>query len=446
MKKLFFFLITISFHVISFSQSLSEKLSQYFEAAQKAEIFNGSVMVAKGGNVLINKGFGFKNADAKTLNDSNTIYQIGSVTKQFTSTIILKLAEQGKLSLNDKLSKYFPDLPYAKEITIENLLTHTSGIYNYTNDTSFMQHDVEKAVSQQKIISMFKDKPLEFTPGSKFSYSNSGYMLLGYIIEKVTGKKYEKVVRENIFNPLGMTNSGFDFTHLNNTNRATGYDVIPGTASVKSMIVDSSVSFAAGAVYSTSRDMYKWNQSLLTEKILKKASLENAFKPRLSKYGLGLAIDTIEGKRIITHNGGIHGFLSHNTIIPADSISITILSNAGSANMGQIQKDVFSILYNKPYKLPEVHKAIAVNAAVLQQYAGEYELSPAFIITITLVDGSLKAQATGQPQFDLFAESENRFFLKVVDAQVEFVKNGKGEVDKLILHQNGQHLPGKKIK
>lgn len=444
--KFFFVLVTILFHVVSFSQSLSEKLNRYFEAAQKAGIFNGSVMIAKGGDILIDKGYGFKNFDAKTPNGANTIFQIGSVTKQFTSTIILKLAEQGKLSLNDKLNKYFPDFPNADKVTIENLLTHTSGIYNYTNDTSFMIHDVERSFNRQMLFTMIKDKPLEFEPGSKFSYSNSGYLLLGYIIEKVTGKKYERVVRAQIFTPLNMNHSGFDFTHLKSADKATGYSVITGTTATKSKIVDSSVSFSAGAIFSNLSDLYKWDQSLLTEKILKKGSLENAFKPRQSKYGLGWTIDTIEGRRLITHNGGIDGFLSHNSIIPADSISISILSNSLTAEIGQISKDVFSILYNKPYKLPEEQKEIAVDSIILKKFAGEYELAPNFKITVILVNGGLKAQATGQPQFDLFAKTENLFFVKVVDAQVEFVKNEKGEVEKLILHQNGQNIPGKKVK
>ncbi|HEX8277943.1 MAG TPA: serine hydrolase, partial [Segetibacter sp.] len=409
-------------------------------------IFNGSVLITKGGDILINKGYGFKNFETKTTNDPNTIFQIGSVTKQFTSTIILSLAEQGKLSLSDKLNKYFPDFPNADKVTIENLLSHTSGIYNYTNDTSFMAHDVEKAFNSQMLFAMIKNKALEFEPGSKFSYSNSGYLLLGYIIEKVTGKKYEQVVRQQIFTPLKMDHSGFDFTHLKNADKAIGYNAITATTATKSKIVDSSVSFSAGAIFSNLSDLYRWNQSLSTEKILKKGSIENAFKTRQSKYGLGWGIDTIEGRRIITHNGGIDGFLSHNTIIPADSISITILSNSLNAKIGQISKDVFAILYNKPYKLPEEQKEIAVDSVILKQYVGEYELAPTFKITVTQVNGGLKAQATGQPQFDLFAKNENTFFLKVVDAQVEFIKNDKGEVEKLILHQNGQNVPGKKVK
>jgi len=444
MKKIFLVLIAFIFKTATYSQSLADTLDHYFSESEKAQIFNGSVKIVRNGKILLDKGYGYSNVEKKSPNNANTIFQIGSVTKQFTSTVILKLAEQGKLSVSDKLNKYFPGFTNADKITIENLLTHTSGIYNYTNDTAFMQHDVEKAFNEQKLLDMIKDKPPGFEPGSKFSYSNSGYLLLGYIIEKVTGKKYEQVVREQIFVPLDMRNSGFDFTHLSNENKATGYNSLNPPS--KSLIVDSSVSFSAGAIYSTVEDMYKWNQAVARGNTLKAASLQNAFTPRLSKYGLGWGIDSLERKRLISHNGGIHGFLSSNSIIPEDSISITILSNSGSAKMGRVQKDVYAILYSKPYKLPELNKEVAVDTTILKHYVGVYELSPAFKITISLVNGALKAQATNQQQVDLFAKSDSLFFLKVVDAQVEFVNNEKGVVDKLILHQGGQSTPASKIK
>jgi CubicO group peptidase (beta-lactamase class C family) len=446
MKKLIICFTALLLHFVSFSQTIPDKLNEYFIAAQKAELFNGSVLVAEKGQLLLNKGYGYKNVVDKSLNDPNTIYQIGSVTKQFTATIILKLAEQKKLALDDKLTKYFPNLPNADKITIENLLAHTSGIWNYTKDQDFMRTGVEKPRDELGMLSLFKDKPLDFEPGAKYSYSNSGYVLLGYIIEKVTGKKYESVVREQIFQPLKMANSGFDFTHLASPDKATGYLALTTGNSTKSLIVDSSISFSAGAIYTTLDDLYKWDQSLSTEKILTKASLDNAFTPRLDNYGLGWSIYTVAGKKVVTHDGGIHGFLSHNSIIPSDDISITILSNSGSSSMNQLSKDVLAIVYKQPYKLPEVIKEIKVDINIMKKYVGEYELTPTFKIVVSILDGGLKAQATGQPQFDLFAKDENNFFLKVVDAQVEFVKNDKGEVDKLILHQNGAHQPAKKVK
>ena len=446
MKKFLLGFSCVMMGLISCTQTLPEKLDQYLAAAEKAGIFNGTVLITKGNGFLVNKGYGYKNVDTKTLNDANTIFQIGSVTKQFTAAVILKLVEQRKLSLSDKLSKYFPGFPHANSITIENLLSHTSGLYNYTNDGNFMQNEVEKTLSREQFIQMIKDKPLDFTPGSKYNYSNSGYMFLGYIIEDITKKKYEQVVREQIFNPLGMSHSGFDFRNLRSVDRAVGYNAIVEGVGSKAQVVDSTVSFAAGAIYTTTGNLYKWNQSVLTERILKKSSLENAFTPRLSGYGLGWVVTNIDDKKAIMHDGGIHGFTSSNIIIPSDSITVTIITNSGSSKMGQVGKELLAILFNKPYTIPEKKKEVKLDAMALAQFVGEYELAPTFKITITIKNDALVAQATGQPPFDLFAKSENVFFVKVVDAEVEFVKNDKGEVVSLILHQGGQNIPGKKIK
>lgn len=446
MKQLTLVILFVTVQFVSYSQTISYKLNEYFIAAQKADIFNGSVLIMEKGKVLLNKGYGFKNFEAKSLNDEQTIFQIGSITKQFTATLILKLAEQNKLSLSDKLVKYYPNFPNADKITIENLLTHTSGIWNYTNDKKFMETWVEKSIDEAGMVSLFKNKPLDFEPGTQYSYSNSGYILLGFIIQKVSGKKYGQMLRTQIFQPLQMYHSGLDFTHLISSNKATGYQSITTNNSAKSMIVDSSVSFSAGAIYSTTGDLYKWNHSLSTDRILNKKSLQNAFTPRLEKYGLGWITDTINGHPFISHDGGIHGFLAHNIVFPADSIFITILSNSNSSKVEQVGKDVEAILFNKPYNLPLAYKEIAIDTSILVKYVGAYELAPTFKIDISLVNGSLKAQATGQPQFDLFAKSETMFFLKVVDAQIEFIKNDQGETDQLILHQNGAHQPAKKVK
>ncbi len=425
---------------------VAKKLDEYFKAAQNAGMFNGTALVVEKGNTILNMGYGYKDAETKAPATANTIYQIGSVTKQFTAAVILQLAEQGKLKLDDKVSKYFPSLPNAERVRIENLLSHTSGYFNYTNLKNFMMNEVAKPIDQKGMFALFADSALGFEPGTKFSYSNSGYVILGYIIEKVTGKKYEQVVRKQIFTPLQMSHSGFDFTHLADADKAVGYNAFPGSNTTRSPIVDSTVSFSAGAIYSTVGDIYKWNQALSSEKILKKKSLQNAFTPRLNKYGFGWGIDTIDGRRMISHNGGIHGFVSHNSFFPNDNIYVTLLSNSGASKMDQVIKEVRSIVFGKPYALPQVLSEIKVDTGILFKYVGEYELSPAFIITVSLTNGSLKAQATGQPSFDLFAKTENIFFLKAVVAEVEFIKNDKQVVEKLILHQNGQHMQGRKIR
>jgi CubicO group peptidase (beta-lactamase class C family) len=407
--------------------------------------FNGVVFVAKGDKVLLEKGYGYKDYASKKLNDANGVYQLGSVTKQFTSTVILKLQEQGKLSVLDKLSKYVPDFPSGNSITIDQMLSHTSGIFNYTNDNRFLNNESLQHVEWSRLISLIESKPLSFVPGTKFEYSNSNYVILGHIIEQVTGKKYEEVVREIIFTPLQMTHSGFDFKYLKDTNKVVGYLSLNKTLQLVAPLVDSSASFAAGAMYSTVEDMYKWDRSLYTTKILSDASWQAAFKPHLNKYAYGWVIDTLNGKKTIGHNGGIFGFSSDFLRIPSDDICIIVLCNEG-ANLDPITKGLAKILYGLPYEIPQEKKSIELPEDVLKEYVGEYWVSNDVHIEVTLENGHLKGQMTNQVKVDLFAQRKDLFFLKVVDAQLEFMRDASGKVNKVVLYQGGGMIEAPKVK
>jgi CubicO group peptidase (beta-lactamase class C family) len=428
------------------AQTKEKKLDELLTAYTKINEFNGTALVAQKGTVLLNKGYGYKNAATDESNTENTIFQIGSITKQFTSAVILKLVEQKKLNLTDKLSKFYPAFPKGDSITIRQLLSHTSGIFNYTTDVQFMQSEAVKPANEKKMLALFINKPLDFSPGSNWSYSNSGYLLLGYVIEKVTKKPYEKVMREFILTPLQMNSSGFDFTHLKNKDKATGYFAIAGKNSTVAGIVDSSVSYAAGAIYSTTSDLLKWHKAVLNNTIIKRESIEKAFTPVKSKYGFGWIIDSIDGKRVTTHGGAIFGFNTNIARIESDDICIVLLNNTGNPKLGDITKDIFAVLYDKPYKLPEEKKVIKVAEEILKKYIGTYEVTPQFQITVTVEEGKLMGQATNQPKFELFAEKDNYFFIKAVEAEVEFVSDDKGVVEKLILYQGGRKTAALKIK
>ena len=427
------------------AQDLPGKMDTMLNAYARQFKFSGVAFVAKGGQVLLQKGYGYKNFAKKIPNDPMGIFQIGSVTKQFTATVILKLQEQGKLSVQDKLSKYITDFAGSDRITIEHLLRHTSGIYNYTNDNRFMNNESLKHVELERMISMMKEKPLEFQPGSKFSYSNSNYILLGYIIQKVSGKPYEQMVREVIFTPLAMSQSGFDFKNLKDTNRVTGYLAIENNLQLVAPIVDSSASFAAGAMYSSASDLYKWHNALYTDKVVSKASLEKAFTPKLGKYGYGWIIDSVAGKRIITHGGGIFGFTANILRIPADDVCIILLCNEG-ADLSAISKGLVNIIYGLPYDVPQEKKSVQLPDDVLKTYVGEYWVSEDYKVFITLENGQLKAQVTGQPKVDLFAEKTDLFFVKIVDAKVEFKKDSTGKVQKLVFYQGGAIIEAVRVK
>lgn len=296
------------------------------------------------------------------------------------------------------------------------------------------------------MLALFKDKPLDFSPGTRWSYSNSGYMLLGYIIQKVTQKPYEEVVHETIFKPLGMTHTGFDFVRLKNHEKATGYFVISETSTVPSTLVDSTVSFAAGAIYSTTGDLLKWHSGILNNKIVQRSSIEKAFTPYKNNYGYGWGINKIADKQITTHSGGIFGFNANLARIEQDDVCVLLLNNVGNPKLSEITQKIFDVLYDKPYTLPEIKKEVSVSEDILKKYVGTYEVVPAFQIVVTVENGRLVAQATGQPKFELFAQKDNYFFLKAVEAEVEFANDEKGIPSQLFLYQGGRKTPAKKLK
>ena len=444
MKKIF--VLVAALFIVHFGFAQSDKLDSLISAYAKLYKFNGTALVAKNGTILLNKGYGYRNAVNKVANNEQTIFQLGSITKQFTSAVILKLQEEKKLTVSDKLSKYFPGYPKGDSITIEQLLTHTSGIYSYTNDPKFMANEVTKPASRDMMMALFRDKPFDFSPGTGWNYSNSGYSLLGYIIEAVTKKPYEQAVRKYIFTPLGMTHSGFDFTNLKSREKATGYFKLDDKEVVPAPIVDSTVSYSAGAIYSTTGDLYLWHKALQKNKILSKAQQDKAYTPVKNKYGYGWGIDTIEGKRKVAHGGGIHGFTTNISRVPEDDICIVLLSNASNTTLGEITKSIFAILYGKEYKLPKERTVIKLPEEKLKQYEGEYEIKEGLHVVISLKDGELVATPTGQKAEILYAEKEDLLFVKSQDIQLEFTRNEKKEVDGFILHQGGAKMPCKKIK
>lgn len=442
--------VTLVFTAICFSfqlsaQSIEHKMDDLMNGYVGQHKFNGSVLVAQKGKVLYQNGFGYRNAEEKIVNDANSIFQIGSITKQFTSAIIMQLHQENKLQLDDKLDQYIPGFPNGEKITIEHLLTHTSGIHNYTEDSAIMHNDVSKSYSQQELLKIFKAYQPDFDPGTKWNYSNTGYSLLGYILEKIEKKPYEKVARERIIHPLGMNKTGFNFAQLDHPDKTKGYFTLqPGI--VRAPIVDSTLSYAAGALYSTVGDLHKWERAIYTDKILKPESWKEIFTPYKNKYGYGWSIDSLYKKQITSHTGSIHGYTSYILRFPGEELSVVVIDNASSRSPVEIAEALAAIVLGEAYEIPKEKQAIILDESVLKQYVGEYQLAPSFIITIKLENGKLLAEATGQPAVEIFAEKENFFFLKVVEARIEFVKDEKGNVTDLILYQNGQQPRGKKIK
>ena len=399
------------------SQEFPQKIDSLLLSYAKINRFNGTVLVYKKGKVILEKGYGYQDIKNKIPNTANTIFQVGSITKQFTATVVLKLAEENKLTLQDKLTKYFPDYPRGNEITIEHLVSHTSGIYEYFRNPLYHQSKAEKPLTKEDRMDFFKDKPMDFNPGTSFSYCNSGYELLGLIIEIITRKPYEQVVKEMILKPLKMINSGFDFIGLKSSLKAKPYSLFSKDKNTESIPWDSTATYAAGSLYSNAKDMYLWHQGLLKNKIIKKSSLEKAYTPVLSGYGYAWWIDSLYTKRIVSHGGNVEGFTSHFIRVPEDDVCIVLLNNTYNHEIETIGNSILAILYNQPYKMLD---GIILSNDDLKKYEGAYEVNSDYHVIISIDENHLFAQINNEPKFELFAQNSASFFSKEEDLRMKF--------------------------
>jgi CubicO group peptidase (beta-lactamase class C family) len=572
-KKLHLALCLLSilvFQISVIAQDRARQIDELISLYHKYKQFNGSALVAEDGKVIYKKGFGLANMEWNIPNEPDTKFRLGSITKQFTAALVLQLVQQGKIKLDGKVSDYLAD--YRKDtggrMTIHHLLSHTSGVPNYTAQPGFFANVSRNPFKVDDFVKQYASGDLEFEPGSKFNYSNSGYFLLGDIIEKVTGKTYEQVLKENILDPLGMKNTGYDHYGTVLSKRAAGY-IRTQNRYENAAYLDMTVPYAAGSLYSTVEDLFLWDQALYGEKILSAASKELMFKPNLENYGYGFGIRKASlgpnkiAVPVIEHNGGINGFSTTILRLVGDKRLIVLLDNTSQGRyLDGMALAITNILYNQPYEVPKqsiadtllptalkdvaaalkqyrelkatrnseydfreaelntlgyqllqmkkVAEAIEIfklnveaypqaantydslgeaylahgdkelaitnykkslelnpqkagatrvlasltgtqqptnpDSKLYQSYVGEYELAPNFIISITVEDGKLMGAPTVQSKAELYPTSATEFFLKVVDAQVTFVKTEQGEVTQLILHQNGRNMPAKKIR
>jgi CubicO group peptidase (beta-lactamase class C family) len=331
-------------------------MSRYHEYRQ----FNGLILVAERGKVIYKKGLGLANMEWNVPNSPDTRFRLGSITKQFTAALILQLAEEGKINLQGKICDYLPDYPRktGERITIHQLLVHTSGIPSYTGLPDFIEQKSRNPYTPGDFIKAFSNLDLEFEPGSKFSYNNSGYFLLGAIIEKITGQTYEKALAERIFKPLNMTSSGYDHHNTILEKRAGAYNRTPDGFE-NAPYLDMSIPYSAGSLYSTVEDLFLWDQALYTDKPVSAKYKEMMFKPNLENYGYGVFIrkepigQADRKVTVIGHGGGINGF---NTLIERlleDKHLIVLLNNTGGTKLGEMSQNIRKILYSEPHKEPQ---------------------------------------------------------------------------------------------
>jgi CubicO group peptidase (beta-lactamase class C family) len=426
------------------AEDLAPRFEEYMKAYLNVQHFSGVVLVSKGGETLFAKGYGLANAEHEVPNTTRTKFRLGSITKQFTAMAILILQERGKLNVDDPVGKYIDDAPKAWEgVTIHHLLTHTSGVHSYTDDlvyrTKMMMPETVKSM-----IARFRDKPLDFRPGEKFHYSNSGYFLLGAIIEKVSGKSYEAFLKEAIFDPLDLKDTVYDHHATLLPGRASGY-TRGSHGLVNAEYLDMSQPYAAGSLYSTVLDLARWDRALNDGKLISKASYAKMYTPVKNDYAYGWVVSNPKGRKEIQHGGGINGFVTQILRYPEEKVCVVVLCNVLPMNPGRVAHDLAKIAFGEPYDLPAAHKVAKVDPKIYDTYVGRYELEPKVIATITREGDRLMIEVTGQSRVEMFPESDTVFFLKVVDATITFVKDDKGKVGHLVIDQGGRDAKAKRL-
>jgi CubicO group peptidase (beta-lactamase class C family) len=418
-----------------------ERVIQSFVDSKR---FMGAVLVARGNKILLDKGYGFADLEWDVPDSPTTKFRLGSITKQFTAASILLLEERGKLSVNDPVKKYMPDAPAAwDKITILNLLTHTSGIPNFTSFPNYASLE-PFPITPKKLVAEFRDKPLDFQPGEKWSYSNSGYVLLGYLIETISGETYAKFVQDNIFTPLGMKDSGYDSNSAIIPHRAMGYMLGPDGLS-NTGYINMTVPFSAGGLYSTTEDLLRWEQGLFGGKLLSPASLREMTTPYKNDYAFGLLVHTVKGHKVIDHGGGIEGFNTMLAYYPADKLTVVVLGNENGTAPQEIALDLGTLAQGGNVVLPSEWKEVHIDPKIFDAYVGYYQLAPTFVLHVTRNGDHFMTQATGQGPVEIFPENEHEFFAKVVDAQITFVTDSAGRATELILHQGGMDQHAKRV-
>jgi CubicO group peptidase (beta-lactamase class C family) len=440
MKKIILLLL-LPFSLAA-QKNYQQLLEQYMQAQADIRDFSGTVLVMKQNKMLLRKGYGMADREWNTPNTPDAKFRIGSITKQFTAACILQLVETGKLSLDDKLSKFYPDFPKGDSVTIHMLLNHTSGIANYTDLPEF-GNAAKLSLSKDSMISFFKNKPYNFSPGAKWSYTNSGYFLLGCIIEKLSGQVYNDYLQKNIFDKLGMKNSGVDRSDSVLAFRARGYSK-ENKKTVNAGYIGMDWPFSAGVLFSTVEDLYKWDRALYGNSILSDAAKKKMFTPEKNNYGYGFVIDSVEKHYHIWHNGGINGFSTNISRYVNDDICIVVLSN-NESNVDFVSIALADILFDMPVETPYIHKEVKIDPALLDRYLGKYS-GAGIILELIKKDGKLYRHREGVPDVELKPESATKFFYgDESDRQLEFEVDATGKVTKTWFFNSGQKGEIKKI-
>lgn len=417
----------------SSSAQTPERFHQVVQPYADAQMFMGSVLVARNGKIIFSKGYGMADLEWNAPNSSTTRFNIASITKQFTAASILLLEERAKLRTDDLVKEFFPDAPPSwDKVTIYHLLTHTSGISN--GAATYEPGPPEKLV--------LHDAPLNFQPGEQWEYTNLGYIVLGYLVEKISGQTYEAFVRENIFKPLGMKDSGLISFVTVIPRRATGY--WPGNNGIEnSDRPDPRYGFSAGALYSSTEDLLRWEEGLFGGRLLSSASLRKMTTPLKSDYGCGLYIHRVNGRLIVEHDGNNVGFNSVMAYYPEEKLAIIVLANLNGTVTGAMTKALAAVAHGEAPPIPSIHKEITLPKGLLARYAGTYRFQK-YSLKMVPEGNHLLVEFDNGFTLAVFPESETQFFSKPWPTRFRFSQDGRGEFTVLTRYDGEKEEKGTK--
>lgn len=404
--------------------AMKKETSAFF----KADAPGGSILVMKKGEVILKEAIGMADMELNVPIQPDMVFSIGSISKQFAAVAILKLQEEGKLSVDDIITKHLPDYPLnGKTITIRHLLNHTSGIRNYTDMPSFSPSVYGKDVTTSELIDFFKNEPLDFEPGTQWNYSNSGYVLLGAIVEKVTGKDYGDYVSEEFFKKLGMKNSYWGDMHKIIPNRTKGYAPNGEGGFVNATYLSMTWPHAAGSILSTPSDLYIWTKAINEYKVISKSSLGMAYTPAVladgtvTDYGFGWGVTKIKGRKVIEHSGGINGYVSNEMYLPDEDVFVAITINQETNGGTELGSKLAAIAIGDPYVYPAFH----VEEKVMKDYVGVYVNAKGNERMITQENGVLYSQRPGSVKYQLTPFAADKFVFYGALTEIHFNREKK---------------------
>ena len=429
-SRSFYLILFLLFSITSFTQEQKFlALDSLFQILDENNRFMGSLSISENGKIAYSKTIGKADLASGKSSDNLTKFRIGSISKMFTACLIFQAIEENKLSLKQNIYRFFPKITGAKKISIGNLLNHRSGIHNYTNDTSYLNY-YTTSKSQKEMLEIIQEGGSDFKPNSKAEYSNSNYILLSFILEKIYKKSYEELLSAKIIQPIGIKNTYFGSKLSPEKKECYSYRYSGKWELEKE--TNSSVSLGAGGIVSTTEDLLIFITNLFEAKIINAASLEQMMKIE-DGFGMGIFPVPFYDKKGFGHTGGIDGFSSFLYTFPAENTSIALTSNGSRFDNNDIGIAALSACFGKPFTLPFFY-AVALTSEDLDKYLGSYA-NPEIPIKISITKDSLSliGQATGQPSFTLETIGKDSFEFSPAGVEIQFIP----EKNRLILKQGG---------